>query len=107
MAQGTCEPTWPRAGCHIIDACQLLNKSRSFKYAAATLQTLAEIVELCRNRIVTRLGLYRWLVFNVLIANTDNHLKNLSFLVGPEGIEARPCVRSIEHRYVSHPRLRE
>ena len=76
---------------HIIDACQLLNKSRSFKYAAATLQTLAEIVELCRNRIVTRLGLYRWLVFNVLIANTDNHLKNLSFLVGPEGIELAPA----------------
>ena len=76
---------------HIIDACQLLNKSRSFKYTAATLQTLAEIVGYCRNRVATRLGLYRWLVFNVLVANTDNHLKNLSFLVSSEGIELAPA----------------
>ena len=76
---------------HIIDACQLLNKSRSFKYKTATLQTLAEIVEYCRNRVVTRLGLYRWLVFNLLIANTDNHLKNLSFLVSAAGIELAPA----------------
>jgi serine/threonine-protein kinase HipA len=76
---------------HIIDACQLLNKSRSFKYQSATLQTLAEIVEYCRNRVVTRLALYRWLVFNLLLANTDNHLKNLSFLVSAQGIELAPA----------------
>ena len=75
---------------HIIDACQLLNKSRAFKYKTATLQTLSQIVEYCRNRVVTRLGLYRWLVFNLLLANTDNHLKNLSFVVGPAGIELAP-----------------
>ena len=76
---------------HIIDACQLLNKSRSFKYATATLQTLAEIVGYCRNRVVTRLSLYRWLVFNLAVANTDNHLKNLSFLISAEGIELAPA----------------
>lgn len=76
---------------HIIDACQLLNKSRSFKYATATLQTLAEIVGYCRNRVVTRLSLYRWLVFNLLVANTDNHLKNLSFLISATGIELAPA----------------
>jgi serine/threonine-protein kinase HipA len=76
---------------HIIDACQLLNKSRSFKYTTATLQTLAEIVDNCRNRVVTRLSLYRWLVFNLLLANTDNHLKNLSFLVSAAGIELAPA----------------
>ncbi len=75
---------------HIIDACQLLNKSRSFKYKTATLETLVEIVNHCRNRVVARLSLYRWLVFNLTVANTDNHLKNLSFLVGPEGIELAP-----------------
>jgi serine/threonine-protein kinase HipA len=76
---------------HIIDACQLLNKSRAFKYKAATLDTLAEIVMLCRNRIETRLQLYLWLVFNLLIANNDNHLKNLSFMVSSEGIEISPA----------------
>lgn len=76
---------------HIIDACQLLNKSRAFKYQAASLAALAQIVEYCRNRASTRLGLYRWLVFNVLVANGDNHLKNLSFLVSAEGIEFAPA----------------
>lgn len=75
---------------HIIDACQLLNKSRTFKYQTATLQTLAQIVDFCRNRVVARLSLYRWLIFGVLLANTDNHLKNLSFLVSAEGIDLAP-----------------
>jgi serine/threonine-protein kinase HipA len=76
---------------HIIDACQLLNKSRGFKYQAATLQTLVDIVAHCRNRASTRLRLYHWLLFNVLIANHDNHLKNLSFRVSDEGIELSPA----------------
>lgn len=75
---------------HIIDACQLLNKSRNFKYSAASLQALADIVARCRNKVSTRLRLYSWLVFNVLIANHDNHLKNLSFMVGDEGVELSP-----------------
>jgi serine/threonine-protein kinase HipA len=76
---------------HVIDACQLLNKSRGFKYRNATLQTLAEIVTYCRNRVSARLQLYWWLVFNVLIANNDNHLKNLSFMVSNEGINLSPA----------------
>jgi serine/threonine-protein kinase HipA len=35
--------------------------------------------------------LYRWLVFNLAVANTDNHLKNLSFLISAEGIELAPA----------------
>jgi serine/threonine-protein kinase HipA len=76
---------------HIIDACQLLNKSRTFKYTGATLQTLGAIISACRNRASTRLSLYHWLLFNVLTANNDNHLKNLSFMVGCEGIESSPA----------------
>jgi serine/threonine-protein kinase HipA len=75
---------------HIIDACQLLNKSRGFKYTGATLESLGNIIAACRNRASTRINLYRWLIFNVLIANNDNHLKNLSFMVGHEGIELSP-----------------
>ena len=76
---------------HIVDACQVLNKSRQFKYRGATLQTLAELVAHCRNRANARLRLYLWLVFNVLIANHDNHLKNLSFLVDADGIALAPA----------------
>jgi serine/threonine-protein kinase HipA len=76
---------------HIIDACQLLNKARGFKYTGATLESLGDIIAACRNRASTRMNLYRWLIFNVLIANNDNHLKNLSFLVGNEGIELAPA----------------
>jgi serine/threonine-protein kinase HipA len=76
---------------HVIDACQLLNKSRVFKYKSATLQSLADVITHCRNRASTRLRLYRWLVFNLLIANNDNHLKNLSFMVSGEGIELAPA----------------
>jgi serine/threonine-protein kinase HipA len=76
---------------HIIDACQLLNKSRGFKYTGATLESLGDIIAACRNRASTRINLFRWLIFNVLIANNDNHLKNLSFMVGHEGIELSPA----------------
>jgi serine/threonine-protein kinase HipA len=76
---------------HIIDACQLLNRSRAFKYTGATLDSLAAVIAACRNRVSTRLHLYHWLIFNVMIANGDNHLKNLSFMVGSEGIELSPA----------------
>lgn len=76
---------------HIIDACQLLNKARSFKYTAATLDTLGAIVAQCRARAATRLRLFRWLLFNALVGNGDNHLKNLSFHVTSAGIDLAPA----------------
>ena len=75
---------------HIIDACQLLNKPRGFKNKSANLQTLSECVEKCRNRASARLRLYRWLMFNLLVGNDDNHLKNLSFMVSAEEIDLSP-----------------
>lgn len=76
---------------HIIDTCQLLGKSRAFKYEQAKLTTLVEAVEQCTAKAVTRLRLYRWLVFNYLLGNGDNHLKNISFHVSHEGIELAPA----------------
>jgi serine/threonine-protein kinase HipA len=76
---------------HAIDACQLLNRSRTFKYQEATLPNLGTLARSCRNRAAARVSLYRWLIFNVLVANGDNHLKNLSFLVSAEGIELAPA----------------
>lgn len=76
---------------HLLDACQLLNTSRLHKYQAATLDTLAALVTRCRDRVSTRLQLFRWLVFNLLVGNHDNHLKNLSFLVSAQGVALAPA----------------
>jgi serine/threonine-protein kinase HipA len=75
---------------HVIDTCQLLNKARTFKYTAATLETLMQAATLCRSKAAARLQLYDWLAFNVLVGNGDNHLKNISFLVGALGVEIAP-----------------
>lgn len=75
---------------HIIDACQLLNKSRVYKYAGASVQTLREIAVACSDELALPTRLFRWLVFNLLVANDDCHLKNLSFLVSPGRFELSP-----------------
>ncbi|AKJ31101.1 HipA domain-containing protein [Caldimonas brevitalea] len=75
---------------HIIDACQLLNKARTFKYTGQSVTALNDIVSLTRHRIATRQALFRWLLFNLAIGNDDCHLKNLSFLVSHEGIDVAP-----------------
>jgi len=72
---------------HIIDACQLLNKPRAYKYSAATMTALVECIALCANKARARMQLFRWLVFNVLIGNDDIHLKNLSFSVTEAGVD--------------------
>ena len=75
---------------HIIDACQLLNRDRLFKHRGASLDALRDIVGACTNRAAARLRLFSWLVFNILVANDDCHLKNLSFRVGADGIFLAP-----------------
>lgn len=76
---------------HVIDSCQLLNRARSFKYAAARLDSLDMIAAACRAPAAARLWLYRWLVFSLLVGNADNHLKNISATVSAEGIELAPA----------------
>lgn len=75
---------------HIVDACQLLNKARTFKHSGATLDALVQIIDKTTNRIATRTGLFRWLIFNIVVGNDDCHLKNLSFHVSHDGIELAP-----------------
>lgn len=75
---------------HIIDACQLLNKSRLYKYSAATLEALTQIIQQCTNRARARIDLFHWLTFNIIVGNNDNHLKNLSFRIDHEGIVISP-----------------
>jgi serine/threonine-protein kinase HipA len=79
---------WQRR--HVIDACQLLGLDRSFKYSQGSMENLAALAHACRSPAVARTRLFGWLVFNVLIGNSDAHLKNLSFLVSHEGVQLAP-----------------
>lgn len=90
---------WERR--HVIDACQLLGLDRSFKYSQGSMESLAALANACRSPAVARTRLFVWLVFNVLIGNSDAHLKNLSFMVSHEGIQLAPfydllCVASYD-----------
>jgi serine/threonine-protein kinase HipA len=76
---------------HAIDACQLMNKARTFKYTAAQAATLGEAAEQCREKAAARLQLFNWLLFNLFIGNGDNHLKNLSFIVDAHGVHIAPA----------------
>jgi serine/threonine-protein kinase HipA len=75
---------------HSIDACQLLDLARTFKYEQGSVGQLATIAARCRNQASARTRLFSWLVFNVLVGNSDAHLKNLSFLVSHDGIQLAP-----------------
>lgn len=79
---------WQRR--HEIDACQLLGLDRSFKYSQGSMENLAALANACRSPAVARSRLFGWLVFNVLVDNSDAHLKNLSFLVSHEGVQLAP-----------------
>lgn len=75
---------------HLIDACQVLNLDRQYKYAEGSVERLAELANRCTAPATARLKIYSWLVFNLLTGNSDAHLKNLSFRVTRRGIELAP-----------------
>ena len=79
---------WQRL--HVIDACQLLGLDKSFKYSQGDMGTLSKAANSCRSTAIARTRLFSWLVFNVLVGNSDAHLKNLSFLVSSQGVELAP-----------------
>ena len=80
--------TWTRK--HVIDACQLLNQPSVFKYRNASLDTLARVIDQCRSKAAARMAIFRWVLFNTLVGNSDSHLKNISFLVSHEGVQIAP-----------------
>jgi len=75
---------------HTLDAAQLLSLSAGAKYTMSGAQALVDVVALCRAKAPTRIALFRWAVFNVLIGNGDAHLKNLSLYAGREGYALAP-----------------
>ncbi len=75
---------------HVLDGCQLLNIPSVMKHSSASLEALSRLIAHCRNKALTRIALFRWLVFNILVGKNDNHLKNLFFFVSHQGIELAP-----------------
>lgn len=70
---------------HTLDATQLLSLSAGSKYTLSGAAALRDVIGLCRAKAPTRIALFRWAVFNVLIGNGDAHLKNLSLFAGKDG----------------------
>lgn len=75
---------------HVLDACQLLSLDRVYKYREARVDTLARIAVACRRDAMTRLALWRWSVFNLLVGNGDAHLKNLSLFIDDDDVRLAP-----------------
>lgn len=90
---------------HVIDGCQALGLSPAMKYEkpfgvsrdvkhirdGASLPMLFKLLKLSPQPALDRLKLLRWVIFQVLIGNTDAHAKNLSFFYGPDGLRLAPA----------------
>ncbi|MDE2259737.1 MAG: HipA domain-containing protein [Betaproteobacteria bacterium] len=101
---------------HIIDGCQALGLSASMKYErpygdgrdvrnirdGATYAKLFSLLGQSPQPARDRQALLRWVIFQVLIGNTDAHGKNISFFCGVEGLRLAPfydlvCIPALGH----------
>ena len=89
---------------HVIDGCQALGLSSGFKYErpygsgvdvrairdGASLPKLFALMAHTAAPARQRQQLLQWVIFQVLIGNTDAHAKNVSFFCGSAGLELSP-----------------
>lgn len=90
---------------HALDAAQLLSLSSGSKYTFSGVKALNDVVAICRAKAPTRIALFRWTLFNVLIGNGDAHLKNLSLFAGKEGYSLAPHYDLISTAAWARPEL--
>ena len=94
---------------HQEDFCQALRIPPEFKYETEGGPSLAACFELVRSHSVSAgkdvLSLLNWVVFNVLIGNSDAHGKNLSLLLLPEGPRLSPFYDLLSTRIYAHSGL--
>jgi serine/threonine-protein kinase HipA len=91
---------------HCIDGCQALGLGVSMKYErpygdtrdvqhirdGASLPKLFTLIDAASaNPAADRLALLRWIIFQILIGNTDAHGKNLSFFIDAAGLRLTPA----------------
>lgn len=89
---------------HIIDACQALNLPPEYKYEqnygsgidvahirdGVSLKKLFNFAQHCSVPGMATQKLLDWLIFNLIIGNSDAHGKNVSFYIQPNGITLTP-----------------
>ena len=90
---------------HLIDGCQMLDLPPTYKYerpfgksgdaavirSGANLPDLFAACRLCRVPAAAMRDMLNWVLFQLLIGNSDAHGKNISFFVGPGGIDMAPA----------------
>lgn len=90
---------------HLIDGCQMLDLPPTYKYerpfgkggdaavirSGANLPDLFASCRLCRIPAAAVRDMLNWVLFQLLIGNSDAHGKNISFFVGPAGIDMAPA----------------
>lgn len=90
---------------HLIDGCQMLDLPPTYKYerpfgkggdaavirSGVTLPALFAACRHCRVPAVALRDLLNWVLFQLLIGNSDAHGKNISYFVGPGGIDLAPA----------------
>lgn len=90
---------------HLIDGCQMLDLPATYKYehpfgksgegakirTGASLPALFAACKLCRIPALAIRDLLHWVLFQLLIGNSDAHGKNISFYVGRNGIDIAPA----------------
>jgi serine/threonine-protein kinase HipA len=89
---------------HVVDGCQALDLPPLYKYERPfgdhahvselrSPASLANIYAFCLQTDVpakAQLEILRWVAFNLLIGNSDSHMKNISFFVTDEGMRLAP-----------------
>jgi len=89
---------------HVIDGCQLLDLPPNYKYEqvygsgkdvanirdGVSIPKLFDAVKKSRIPARSRLILLDWMLFNLIIGNSDAHGKNISFLVDRNGFDVAP-----------------
>jgi len=90
---------------HLIDGCQMLDLPPTYKYerpfgkggdaavirSGVNLPDLFASCRLCRVPAAAMRDMLNWVLFQLLIGNSDAHGKNISFFVGPAGIDVAPA----------------
>lgn len=75
---------------HTLDALQLLTLAANAKYAESGIKALTDVLAKCRIPATARLTLFRWTLYNILIGNSDAHLKNISLIADAGGYAIAP-----------------
>lgn len=99
--------TTPPGRVHVVDATQLLNLDKSFKYREANATSLQSCIQMLGPQARARAQIFRWAVINLLVGNGDAHLKNISFFSRTRGFSLAPFYDIVSTVVYNTPTYRE